>query len=302
MAPSSSRSAWRLLGSVAIAAGCAPPSEGEDPPLVPSEHRYDAPDRAPALDAADVQAALDESWPRLVGANPVAVYDAYSLAMAQDSNGCPGVREAFGLEVWDNGCTTSSGWAFEGRSGARHTSNWEIDGQVYEEYGAFLQSDCRMRSPQGEEMSFAGYGELMDWTDADRTRWFSSWLMGEYAWESATGDGTWLTEAWSLSVIVETGSEVDGVRWMRIDGGASGVDAPLGTITAQALELRSDAACTREPTGALSVRTDEGDVYVATFGADEACDACGEVRFGDVPLGDVCLDFSAMIDWDGRPW
>ena len=69
--------------------------------------------------------------------------------------------------------------------------------------------------------------------------------------------------------------------------------------------------CPIEPSGTISIRDDAGDWYDVEFqgpgysGAASfppECDGCGDVWYQGENLGQACVDFSAMTDWEGSPW
>ena len=101
---------------------------------------------------------------------------------------------------------------------------------------------------------------------------------------------------------------------VEVDGGLSGLGGDLDTVVFDAVTIFDESlgsTCPTEPGGVVSVRDVSGDWYDVVFDGpteygDESdpdlCDGCGAAYYRGEYLGQVCSDFTGMLDWEGTPW
>ena len=60
--------------------------------------------------------------------------------------------------------------------------------------------------------------------------------------------------------------------------------------------------------GQMSVRDTHGYWYELKFDVSSdwelmgECDGCGQLSHKGENIGEVCLDFSSVLEWEDRPW
>ena len=137
---------------------------------------------------------------------------------------------------------------------------------------------------------------------------------GGFAWTGDGSEGTWLAEgvdpemAWSAMAWPDLDARLivlDGA--FSVEGGAIEM-----MVFEQALFINAGvgSTCPEEPSGAISALTGEGVWLDLIFdGASwedvgqalEGCDGCGQIWHRGEMLGEVCPDFSPLLDWNERP-
>ncbi|MCB9745615.1 MAG: hypothetical protein H6741_21595 [Alphaproteobacteria bacterium] len=296
-----------LLLLLACAGAPPAPPEDSDAPESVTPWEYEAESQGPSLSASEVEALAASRVGLLLSIDPFPLYEAYNLAMSGQTRDCPGTWEIAGVYGWGTTCTAETGWRYDGRSQGLYGPNIVFDGEPYLQFGSLL-SNAEIQSPDGEVLSLVGYGDLWERALEDESVNLYAYFLGEFSWTGLPEPDHWLRQDLSLALISESQRAPDGARWWRLDGGVNPLTDPDNiTLSARDLLASSESACQAEPGGALVLNVGEGERYVLRFhgGPDadmSACDGCAELLFEDSPLGEACVDLSAMFDWEERPW
>ena len=100
-------------------------------------------------------------------------------------------------------------------------------------------------------------------------------------------------------------------NYVYLDGSVADISDAATAVRFDDLAIGSmdlGLACDLEPTDALAVRDASGTWWEVRFDYDERgrltgdCDGCGGVWTGETYHGDVCADFSPLMDWEESPW
>jgi hypothetical protein len=301
-----------LLAS--LLAGCAPdpaPST-EDTAPDPAPYIFDEADPPVAtLEPSDLEGTIDAAVALVLTLNAAPIFPVYSQIMATSEANCPNYYDYEGSQYWYDQCDTNSGTSFSGYSFYQLYDNYDAgDGSIYN--GESLYGVARIDTADGYTFEAGGSAYNLVVT-ADTYTYYASTIAGAFAWNGTGAEGTWLATGVSpdLSLVAYIANGYGSMT--QVDGGLSGLGAPLDTVVFDTLTLMSDGltTCPTEPGGVVSVRDDEGSWYDVVFDGpseygDEvdaaACDGCGAAYFRGEYLGQVCADFSALLDWETTPW
>lgn len=295
-----------------FALACTPtPDEASTVPYILPESQAEP----PSLDGPTVVAEVTDLVASLLTLNATPVVDAYWEVMGAADGGCPYYYPYMsepGLEFvyWYDDCASGAGSRFVGASYEGIYTDYESGGFFYN--GTYLFSQFDVDTAEGQVLHGNGEAAVYQADAADGTMaYFMSYLDGDFSWTGATGSwlGSGLLPALTLQVLTipELGSQV------YVDGGASGLGGSFDTIIFDGLVLTAEALgsdCGDEPGGSVLLRDAEGNWYDILFdgpdvtgtGGDGACDGCGTAWFEGSNLGPVCMDFSALLAWEDRPW
>ena len=297
--------------------------EGE----LPAPYIYEEPDSPEAvLSGGALEAAVVEALGRIDGVDAGAWYDEYLSLASRGDAGCPVTftgddtqyEEGLYFLYWQGDCVSDDGVMFTGRS--YHYDYADVVGEdggilngFYIDFSGGLDDATAAAAGAGAIASYRG-----DYPG------YSYWQMIIEGSFSSTRDAfadTWLAPQAALRpAIVKTaiaGGEAAGLpagsRVGMLDGGITGLDGDLDTVSVADLFLMSPelSAC-EEPGGTVSVRDADGNWYDILFHGPEdfeddtvdlaLCDGCGDVWFRGQRLDDACIDFGTLIDFEEQPW
>lgn len=302
-----------------LAAGCGPVGpDVEDPqPAAPAPYIFeeDAPPVA-ELDAAELEVAIESAVALALTLNAGPVFPAYDAAMAGAEEACPAYYSAEGSRYWYDSCTASSGAIYSGYSFYQLYDDFDAgDGSLYD--GQAVYGVAQIVTPDGYTYEAGGSAQNLVASGLGYT-YFSSVIAGSFSWNGPEAAGTWLETGVSPDITMLGYTAPGYGNYMLLDGGLSGLgglDASLlDTVVFDSVLLFSAAlgsSCPTEPGGVVSVRDDSGNWYDVVFdGPTESgevsdpdlCDGCGSAWFRGEPLGEVCADFSRLLDWEVSPW
>lgn len=265
---------------------CVPPPPGsppdDDPPAAPSPWSYDrAPSDRGTLTAADLAAAIGAAVALTPEVDPVDFFDAYTPQLTYATEACPTFEPGFLPQVyWSGDCTADSGasfhgWALSNRGrGVRLEDGSTCDDQI------FFYGFARIVAPDGTPFEAYGSVSYQDCTAADGTHTLTAAVEGDFHWELAPdwlGDAIPVQLAWSATETPEG-------RTLALAGSVAGGVAPAATV-------EFDLAFP-EAAGTVRVWDPDGARYDVLFAG-----GCGAAE-----AGEVCVDWSALVDWEGRPW
>jgi hypothetical protein len=276
---------------------------------------------APSFDAATVEAALADVVDGMMTIGAAPVLDTYAGLMDQADEMCPAWYEQDGNVFWYAQCTAGSGTYFDGYGFTNVYAGAELFGEGGGLWDATVVSGAAtIRDEDGHTFHLGG--QVYDgtgWHEDGRLLWVSN-VLGGFTWDGEGADETWLGAGISPGLLLyairypeEAGFGVTG-NYLYADGTVGGLgDAATGAdLTGFSLISESlGVPCELEPGGTMSIRDADGvwwDVAFDLKATDTAwvlegeCDGCGAVyRDGDYQ-GEVCADFSPLLDWTDRPW
>lgn len=303
----------RSLLALVLLTGC--PAEDAESPAGTSDpvpYVYEEEDPPVAdLSAADLEGSIEAAIDLALSLNATPVFPAYAVAMAAAETGCPSYYESEGNVYWYDQCTTSAGASFAGYSFYQLYDQYDAgDGAVYD--GEAVYGVAQVRTADGHTFEAGGSAYALVAT-AETYTYHASVIAGSFAWDGPEAAGTWLGDGVAPDVtlvayVTEYGDLV------QIDGGLSGMGGQLDTVVFDMLTLYEaglGSTCPTEPGGVVSVRDSAGNWYDVVFdgpteygGASDPdlCDGCGAAYFRGEPLGEVCVDFTTLLDWEVSPW
>lgn len=246
------------------------------------------------------------------------LYETYdSLIGGADRDGCPIMLDyhypSIHEQFWLGECTASSGVSFTGQSYLyEYESYIDPSGAYLDGFALYLSGG--MEAPTGEFI--VGAGEALDLVGAGvGYRFYLRALNGTFLVGDSQGyfsglDGSTVP---AMSVTALYSPPVKG-RSVVLEGAMGGLSGEIGTVAVSALTLTNAAlgsVCPTEPSGSISLRDRDGNWYDVFFDTpvepDESwdpslCDGCGDAWFRGSYLGEVCADFSTLLDWGTSPW
>ena len=261
---------------------------------------------SPNLDTDALAALLTEAVALARSLHGEPVLAAYDETMMGAEYGCPSIWTYNGDPYWSDDCFATDGTHFDGY--AFHTfyvNQAQEDGSL--QTGETFSGVVEITTPEGAIFTGGGDAWSLETTGATGTTW-SSGTTGGFAWDAAT-DG-WMATSVVPELTMTLTRATDGSTEVAIDGGYTGAEG-VDAVVFDALTLYTASTCATEPAGVLSVRDTDGGWYDVIFdGAaavetavdPDACDGCGAAWFGGDALGQVCVDFTPLIDWEDSPW
>lgn len=314
------------LALTLLLAGC-PSGEMPDGDTTPWIYEDDPTTGAPPLTEAEVADSIEEALATVLALDPVPALETFDSILAEGTAGCPYVVNTTdsGADVtfWQDACSTEAGAAFEG-FGYRYTyddyatqGGLVLDGVSLFLSGELISADGAVLSGSGTVASVTGG---TDFYELYQRQLRGSFLVDGRALDVAGLpwlDGS-LAPDFDVSVVYVpevTPANPSGLdaRQISLNGGLSGLS--LGTVAFDGVvltERTAGATCDLEPHGDISVRGPDGAWIDVLFDAPEEpsepmsdpslCDGCGTAWYRGEPLDDVCVDFTGLFAWEGRPW
>jgi hypothetical protein len=314
----------RLLATNLILTACAAEVDQPDDPNpadtdpvaeMPTEYTYAGDEDAQlAFDPDAIEEAIDDTLTHILSLQAAPVRAAYDASVAHMEPGCPDWYDYEGNAFWYAYCTTDTGTSFNGYG--FYT--------VYEDADAFgdgnswdlvsISGAATVRDSAGHTFHLGGVVYDGTGTNADGASLWVSQVAGGFMWDAPEAAGTWLETPNSPSMLlyaIQYPLDGDPGNYMYINGSAAGLSDASTAVrfsTVVLADTRLGMACSAEPVGTLSVRDHAGQWWDIRFDLDETgrltgdCDGCGGVYLGDEYQGEVCADFSSLLDWESNPW
>lgn len=293
-----------------------PQSPAEDTQL-PAEYIYsEADEPVPSLSLGELEESIQDVLAVIQQTDPALLterYDQLRLEVGDDS--CPNYYydadgdSYYGYDYWYGSCTADGGAAFDGYAYSYSYGPHTSSGYQYLDQGYLLMYGS-ITDRFGEELEVSG--NYYHHTHAyNQDLYGYAYLIGDVRWSSGEAEETWMAEEYSLNLTLSHSQNSSGERAMQLEGSLSGLSGSANAALFEDVYLYSGSDCMLEPSGRISVRDSEGEWYLTSFqGAPYSwapvfppeCDGCGDVFYRGERLGTVCPDFSAMTDWEVRPW
>jgi hypothetical protein len=306
-----------------LLAACAAAPDGDEPDADERDVSAWAPDLGaddpPPLDAAAAEAALQAILGQVRGMNASPALALFDERMALHDDVCPYEEQVdsagFGQESvfwYADGCVAASGATFDGYTFARTTSNHRSeDGTSWS--GADVKGRLSAVDADGAVFVFGGDAYVETGISADARQTLQrAGMRGAVVWTGAGWDDASFTR--DLLAELELTATWAGAPMLAVGGDASGFDGVVPAVVFDgivAMDAALGSACPTELGGALRARDTAGRWYDLAFDGgstpdaavdDAACDGCGAWSLDGEPLGDVCLDPTALLGWEGTAW
>lgn len=309
---------------VSLLAGCAGTPQDGDPgdpatvPEPPSDYIFEEGDLPePTSSLEDIAEALQVALDLTMTVHAAPVQQAYDAAMAGSTVACPYVYATPDGSYWYDSCTASDGSEFDG-----YVFAYEAQG-IYDVYSGLMldywyafggatveSSDGYRLELAGGAVSIKGYGSQ----SGTEFVVYQTDVGGTFAWEGPEADGTWLAAGVEPDLVVNiTAVPLVNQSSIFLQGGFGGFNDGWAiafddnAIGGELLGL----PCAEEVSGTLGVRATDGTWYDIQFqGSDgtdvdydgAACDGCGDVFYQGEPMGEICIDFSTLVEMGVAPW
>lgn len=277
-------------------------------------------EKVPSLTTKQVETAISEGLAALVMLDPMDLHNSYESFRAASDENCPyydeDYYETYETTYWGDTCTTAAGAAFDGYGYSYEFDDYVSGDYTYPEYRYFYGT-ARMTDLDGNTWEGSGYSSYYQYRyQFDPESVHSNWSSyGSFDRTGSFDEENWVDNGFSYEIyryLSYYGAYPGAV--LTLDASISGLDTIAGTLNIDDFWMYSEtlgSPCPEEPYGTISVRSDEGDWFDATFdgppywgGANfpEACDGCGDLYFQGVEMGTVCPDFSLLSGWEVVPW
>ena len=175
-----------------------------------------------------------------------------------------------------------------------------------------LSASSDMSHEEYGEVHFGGNVHLGEGVNTDGAATFFSSLQGSFLVESA--EENWLKSG--FSPLLNLYAVRNDTQWGTTRGVLINGSLPYDGEYIRALSFTntlifneiSGYPCATEPQGLISIRTKEGIWLDVLFDVDGSwnltgeCDGCGIAHTSLGEMIEVCLDVSALLDWEEKPW
>ena len=323
---------------VLVPVGCAtppPPDAAPEARSNPAEWDYVSDGDAPAADVVAITTLLQDAVDRVRTFHTGPILAAYTAATAGQVEGCPAWYGIGQYTYWYDNCTTAAGDTFNGYTFDQQ--RYDLPG--YRAEGRALWGSSTVTLADGRVLHLGGRLESVYAQGQGQQLWTER-VQGTHVWTGDDAVGTWLGDGYALDIELfgTNMTEGTGGRNFLVRGGIDGFGGAYDTVRFESLSYTVPGegapleGCLPEPAGAIAVRDAAGVWYEVAFdgftGETEGdtgapadtdppldtaappeedptlCDGCGTLTHQGVALGEVCLDFSALVAWDGTtgPW
>lgn len=288
------------------------PSETEAPPAPYVVDETTLPDLQ--VELADVAAVLQEALDGALALNALPVQASYDAAMGYQTDLCPYYYATPDGTYWFDTCVTEEGADYDGYVFAQGESGLvdPASGATYDYWSAF--GAATVVDPAGRLFQMGGQAYHTTAWAPGVTSW-TSVVQGTFAWDGAEATGSWLAEGLDPDfVVVAYLADVGPTkgRLAYVDGGYGGLRDGWAVAfdENQVATAALGNSCPSELAGTVGVRSPGGQWVDVVFDgrADNApvpaelCDGCGAAFVLGEPVGTVCADPAALLDWSDAPW
>ncbi len=280
----------------------------------PSEYTYDpGEDAVDDFSAEDAGEAIDAFVLDAFTLNAAPVFQAYEASLEHSDDSCPDWYEQDGNVFWYSYCTSETGAYYDGYGFTYVYEDSDLfgDGGLWD--ALVMSGAATITTPDGSTFHYGGYAYLAEGYNEDYAAdTYYSAVAGAFTWDSVDASGSWIADGASPAYALYILDSGQYGKAVYMAGSASMQEGPASAIDVGELSLYGSDwgfPCELEPAGTISVRSLKGtwvdvvyDVDPSTWALDGECDGCGEGFVNGDSIGQVCSDFSGLLDWDGAPW
>lgn len=280
----------------------------------PSAYEYED-DRQTAIpDLDEMSLGLDEFVDAALKLSAQPVFEAYQSSLEGADTTCPDWYEQDGNVFWYSQCTSDDGTRFDGYGFTYIYDQEDVfgDGNLWD--AEVISGAATITRADGGMFHYGGQASLAQGLNEEYSAdLYYSAVAGSFLWESADATSSWITSGASPVFTIYGLDYPHYGRYLYLSGSASGLGAVASAVDTDALVIGDTTTgfpCDLEPAGTVAVRSSDGlwvevvfDVDPDDYSMTGDCDGCGTATFeGDV-LGQVCADFTPLLDWEGStPW
>lgn len=271
----------------------------------------------PALDGPSVSATIEDLLPALLQMHAGEIQDVYEELLTGASPGCPTWNTSpEGLPYWFDSCTSDGGSSFDGYAYDVDVVD-RPDGDVvwsgWQFYGL-----TTIETPDGRRFESTGAAGLLTGTQADGAQVSYSYMDEGFRYTGDAHGAAWLSTEGSPQVAAYAVHQPStGGRLVALEARVALTEGDFQAAVFEDIQLGDSeigAPCTREPAGLVSLRTLEGTWLTLYFEGPpverwgdgiedpDSCDGCASVWTSGTRLGEVCVDTSSLLAWEGSPW
>jgi hypothetical protein len=265
------------------------------------------------FDADEVQKVVGTAIEAARALHAASVIAAYAEVTA-DMDDCPTFYASDDIDYWYDSCETAVGTTYEGYAYTNDYVDYEgSGGNIWT--GEEVNGVATVVSADGSTFEAAGTATVLSGTNEAGQELYYSAMSDGFAYDGAAADGTWLAAGLSPEIamyaLVDPAS---GGRALIISGRAIVDSEMLDAVVLDDITLFDEAlgsACPTEPAGTVSVLDVDGKWTDLVFdgpaldgggGEAEDCDGCAAAWQGAHYLGEACIDFSGLLDWEDMPF
>ncbi len=315
-----------LALTLLVLSACASLQEGEDddssPVDDPSPYIYDDTSEAqePSLDATEIASGLASALETALALNLDPIFTGYHEAIVGADGDCPfsyaEEEQGYTIDYWYDECQANSGTTFSGY--AAHVSYQdyqpEADGYSFTGEELYLLGG-EIRTEDGTVYRGSGDAQSLHGTTDDSVLNYKV-VGGTFAWDGDAAEGSWMES--ELSPFFTIGAiwfPAYEARYVQLGGGIGGLEGVFDTVSMSGNLIYDEilgSSCDQELSGTVSVREPGGNWYDVVFDGPsgeegdetpaELCDGCGEAWYRGQLVGQVCADFTALLNWEDSPW
>lgn len=303
---------------------CQPTLEDGDPAASPdggaeadppSGYVYEGDDAPPAsFDAEALGLAIAEALAVAPGITGTPVLDAYFSMLDLADPDCPDWYEQDGNVFWYDVCTSDRGAFFDGYGFYYPYDEVDLDGSGTLWSGDYLYGVATIDAPEGDSFHTGGGVQVLTGYNPEYNGFTAmSQVQGGFLWTAPEAADTWIGAGLQPDLYLYGVDYPDyGGRGLYLEGGLAGLDGDATAVVFSGLLLYHEvlgSPCEDEPEGTISVRDADGRWWDVRFDTPpegpmdaDLCDGCGTASLGGVDQGQVCVDVSALLDWEITPW
>ena len=269
------------------------------------------------LSTEEMAVGITSALAAIYSIDPELLYDAQDSAATQMSDTCPNALSNGDSENWFGQCDTDDGAQFSGSVDYTDLGSYSQGRYSYTDYVLWIGTAI-VNYSDGNSLWAAGRSEqyIRRNTENSNKEAYHE-IRGNYTWSHPGAQGSWIEKSYGLVLTLEGWQYASGGTAVAINGSITGTEGASSTWKFSDFLLYDQddsgeaSSCALEPSGVISAQDADGHWYDVHFhgpGTTDAasfppdCDGCGQLYFHGEVIGDVCPDFSAVLDWDGAPW
>ena len=260
------------------------------------------PDSVALLSTTDISIGTEQSIAEMVRIDPTLMHSGWTHSMQTLSdNTCPPMEIHNGMDLWRESCTTEDGHQFLGWSLNFRGRNIPSDCCMLEEYDWLSGQAQIINADTGTLLQ--NFGDILHQkgVDSSGNPVLEGFVYGDFYWDDPSAENSWLLSDISMEYYYTftqkpQGDQVDLQAWL------SYFSADVSAAIFESVFFDA-SICKQEPVqGEIWIRDNTGRWYALLFDGETSCDGCGAVFQQDQLLGDSCVDFSPLFNWDEFPW
>ncbi|MGC6508188.1 MAG: hypothetical protein ACON4U_07205 [Myxococcota bacterium] len=236
---------------------------------------------------------------------PVLAEIAYILSEADET--CPTYYTNDENPYWADQCTSTAGAEFQGYGTSVSYEEMLLeDGTISS--GSHYYGEGYLVSSSGVQLEIEGGLASTDNIGEDGTYFHTRYLDGQ-VYNASSLDWT----GWNYGPRFQLTGARNPESGHQFFFGAAELETETTAVFIDQLVMINDIynLCTLEPGATINVFTESSgwltiDFHGPTFETWETdmslCDGCGQVSQLGSSLGEVCIDFSDLINWENNPW